>query len=420
MNELLDLTRREIAPAKYYLSEDSGHIVRFEDGAAQTMFSRFADLHVDVLRRQDGIKYDFIYIAAALDEIERDGLFHAVQSVAGEPIGYTNFYKFCAEVFGFKKRTVQYLLAVYRQFCDEQGRIRIEYSNYSYTQLRELTSMDEALHGRISVKTSARQIHKLNDLYKECPPKDGTTWEDDLMEWERRRKKKLEEKNAKKNAIQFVPAVRPDDTDEAHARAPQEDDQDIVTPAAPKKVKTADVIKGLLAQFELLQQSEAGARWERFCDMVTSALKWHSPHLVIYRSDMDVKVQQLESDIRRLKAATCSTVNPSNDGYTPGKLDLKNKKAREEWLRNYESWGVWIDMPELQMKYYRCNFANGCSLIVAVGCKYEWDYSAGRISDQAHDVVRYALLDEQYQVYDTWGISFTQTVEWLTSRGKDI
>ncbi len=37
-------------------------------------------------------------------------------------------------------------------------------------------------------------------------------------------------------------------------------------------------------------------------------------------------------------------------------LELKNDKAREEWLNNYADWGLWIEVPELKLRYYRYRF----------------------------------------------------------------
>ena len=454
MKEVLDLTRRELAPAPGYYKEDFGGLVEFDEGAVKIMFSRMAELHTEVLRRQNEVKQDFIIIGAILAEIEHDGLYHVVQTSPNFGWGYSNFYKFCEAVYGFKQTTTKNLLGVYRTFCNEQGLIKIEYSNYSYSQLVELLPIERGWYPRITAMCSSRQIRKLKTLYKEYVPKQGTTWEDDLKEWERRHKEKQAELNEKKNSIQFVPAFS-GRKDDGQAPDHQEDDQEIVTPTVGKKVRTADVIKGLFAQLELLKQSDEGEKWELFADGVAvclandefvpislmrskiadfekawaeqskemelkdQAIEQQKSQIRLLTWDLDGYKQQFEQ-MKKVDVSTLSFLQLSNEGHTPGKLDLKNKKAREEWLKNYEAWGVWIEVPDLQMKYYRCNFVNGASLIVSVGFRYDWDYSKGRIADEPYEVVRYAVFDEQYKVYDTWGISFTQTVEWLTKYGKEI
>ena len=50
---------------------------------------------------------------------------------------------------------------------------------------------------------------------------------------------------------------------------------------------------------------------------------------------------------------------------TVRKKVLTNDKTRKEWIRAYEKWGVWIDVPDLNMKYYRYNVDSKTAFIVA-------------------------------------------------------
>ena len=472
MNELLDLTRREISPVGNYYSEELGRVVQIEDDAAKLMFSRVADLHTEVLRRQDAVKRDFIIIGAILAEIERDELYHCVSATPPYGWGYSNFYKFCAAVFGYKKRTVANLLAVYRKFCDDQGLIKVQYSNFSYSQLVELSRIEEGYHARISVKCSSKDIRRLKEYYKDNKPKEGTTYEDDLAEWKVQHRAKLDALNAEKNAIQFMPAFHSEQSDKVQPAAPQDDDQEIVTPIVKKKVRTTDVIKGLLAQLELLKQSDQGARWcvfagdvirflrndvasgivstetvremEKRCfaaEEEVNVLSRDNDNLSRDNDELMAQVNVLEEECERCmgqrevlkrdyatllkeynhaQLAISGKMHITYDGYTPEKLDLKNKKAREEWLKGYESWGVWFEVPDLDLKYYRCNFVNGSAVVVTIGSTYEWDYSKNCVRKRPSELVKYSIIDDEREVYDILGVSFTQTVEWLTKHGKEI
>lgn len=44
-------------------------------------------------------------------------------------------------------------------------------------------------------------------------------------------------------------------------------------------------------------------------------------------------------------------------------MQLKNKAEREKFLENYKSWGLWKEVPELELKFYRYEFPNGTVLI---------------------------------------------------------
>ena len=42
---------------------------------------------------------------------------------------------------------------------------------------------------------------------------------------------------------------------------------------------------------------------------------------------------------------------------------MKNNDQRKEWLRNYQSWGLWYEDAHIGVRYYRYEFDNGAQLI---------------------------------------------------------
>ena len=42
---------------------------------------------------------------------------------------------------------------------------------------------------------------------------------------------------------------------------------------------------------------------------------------------------------------------------------MKNNDQRKEWLRNYQSWGLWYEDEHIGVRYYRYKFDNGAQLI---------------------------------------------------------
>ena len=207
MNELLEVKRRELEPAKCYFDE-SGSYTEIVPEAATAMYDRLMQLHTTVRVCQDQAKLNFVQIGQCLAEIERDKLYNCVACAPGRRDGYSNFYKFCEGIFGFKKSTVANLLKVYRTFCDQtDGRLSVEYLNYSYCQLVELSSVDK-FRERIPATCSSRDIKRLRELYKTYTPPRGTTYKDDLEEYSRRHKAELDEKNASRNKLCFQPAPK--------------------------------------------------------------------------------------------------------------------------------------------------------------------------------------------------------------------
>lgn len=63
-------------------------------------------------------------------------------------------------------------------------------------------------------------------------------------------------------------------------------------------------------------------------------------------------------------APTVCTATETPAASTVQKKVLTNDKTRKEWIRAYEKWGVWIDVPDLNMKYYRYNVDRKTAFIV--------------------------------------------------------
>ena len=59
----------------------------------------------------------------------------------------------------------------------------------------------------------------------------------------------------------------------------------------------------------------------------------------------------------------CAATEPPA-ASTVQKTVLTTDKTRKEWIRAYEKWGVWIDVPDLNMKYYRYNVDRKTAFIV--------------------------------------------------------
>lgn len=109
----------------------------------------------------------------------------------------------------------------------------------------------------------------------------------------------------------------------------------------------------------------------------------------------------------------------SDNSGNAEKLNLKNDKARREWLDNYRAWGVWLEVPEVDKTFYRFNFANGCALIVEIGIEYIDCYD-GKGRSRENEYVSYSLIDERHAKYDSHGISYTLVIQWLSEHREEI
>lgn len=58
-------------------------------------------------------------------------------------------------------------------------------------------------------------------------------------------------------------------------------------------------------------------------------------------------------------------MNPSEESEQPELPKFKNNDQRKEWLRNYEDWGLWYTDRNINVNYYKYDFADGSRLVVA-------------------------------------------------------
>ena len=75
----------------------------------------------------------------------------------------------------------------------------------------------------------------------------------------------------------------------------------------------------------------------------------------------DMTVQEIRALKKIKKAVPISeqkTDSEKNCGFEQG-IALKNDSQRLDFFRRYKEWGVWLSVPELSMKFYKCMFNNG-------------------------------------------------------------
>ncbi len=97
-------------------------------------------------------------------------------------------------------------------------------------------------------------------------------------------------------------------------------------------------------------------------------------------------------------------------------LNLKNEKARRAWLDDFRSWGVWLEVKQVDKTFYRFDFANGAALIVEVGFEY-WSFSS---TPGAKERVAYSIIDDKHDKFDSKGICYTDVITWLTAHAKEV
>lgn len=70
-------------------------------------------------------------------------------------------------------------------------------------------------------------------------------------------------------------------------------------------------------------------------------------------------------------------------------ISLSNMEKRERFVRDYQSWGVWLDIPQLSVRVYQAVLPEGQSIMVT-----EFSVKYGRTG-----IYRYVGSDGYYAAY---------------------
>lgn len=112
-------------------------------------------------------------------------------------------------------------------------------------------------------------------------------------------------------------------------------------------------------------------------------------------------------------------------------MQLKNKAQRERFLENYKTWGLMLEIPELELKFYKYTFPNGTVIIATEHARMRFSPSAKSGSAKERAVKYHLILDKsdtykvqfslfEYKVYNPTGDSKTSIVEYLTKTKPEI
>ena len=45
---------------------------------------------------------------------------------------------------------------------------------------------------------------------------------------------------------------------------------------------------------------------------------------------------------------------------------FKNDQERKQFIRDWENWPLWLEVPELGARYRRCDFSDGSAIVVSL------------------------------------------------------
>ena len=102
---------------------------------------------------------------------------------------------------------------------------------------------------------------------------------------------------------------------------------------------------------------EENAKYRRYLEMAKEGFGSNDIRIRTYK----VLIAALAGYIHDLDMI----MNPSEESEQPELPKFKNNDQRKEWLRSYEDWGLWYTDKNINVNYYKYDFADGSRLVVA-------------------------------------------------------
>lgn len=121
----------------------------------------------------------------------------------------------------------------------------------------------------------------------------------------------------------------------------------------------------------------------------------------------------------------CDTVSQSLAAVPDELIQLHNKQERENFITNYKKWGVWKEIPELNLKFYQYKFPTGTQFIVTT---YEIVGNKFYNSDYIREIYRLILSPTdtytdkygEYGYYDPKGNGKSPLIDYLTKTKSKV
>lgn len=124
----------------------------------------------------------------------------------------------------------------------------------------------------------------------------------------------------------------------------------------------------------------------------------------------------------------CDTVSQSDsqsENLNAPLRQLRNRNEREAFLEAYQRWGVWKELPELRVQFYKYDLPNGARIIAQTYVHPPVSYYKHRTEE--YIVAEYALIvpegddfhgayGQEYTYYRPNGASKTAIIEYLTTK----
>ena len=132
----------------------------------------------------------------------------------------------------------------------------------------------------------------------------------------------------------------------------------------------------------------------------------------------NIHIRKMKLRVAALAAFVCDLDNIENPLPKPEQPELpllKNNDQRKFWIENYKAWGMWYRDENIDVNYYKYDFADGSRLIAAEYPQREFYWS-----NEIRDEVYYHLVEKRKEKYNGLGTYDEKYQNSTTSVGEIV
>lgn len=368
---------------------------------AETPEFKFDALEGQIKRSCDGIERNSFMIAACLYGVKK--CFENYHQVTRGQTTYTDLYEYAEALFGFKKTSTKNAINIIEMYFDENGTLKPRFFGFGYSQLVELLPFKAEIPETVTAETTVKAVRELKKAGQTSDQDDEPT--------------PLEELSAAAEEVDEIPEEDPEDAIVEEI----DGNPDEISELPPLPDDIYHVMLEEQALTEAFDDDPDGVAYGG--NDINTDTEENTTNGLDYllkngqTSDQnDKKYDNAIKFIDKIAAGTKPTLHL-----------FKNKKEREDFIKNYKPWGVWKELPELGLKFYRYEFANGAVIIVTECPEYHSWAKEKWVTTARHCLI----LDEDYELpnsygsgccraYDLSGTAPTYIIDYMTKFAKEI
>lgn len=332
--------------------------------------------------------------------------------------GYASIWEFAEDLYGIQRSTCSRWMAINDRFS-VQGNSPVldeRYRQYGKSQLQEMLYLDDKQIEEVKSEMTVKEIREIRK--PESVP--------EVVEVPEIKEPDTEEQIPGQMNVEDYPEILPDDKPEmveqdamcdvAHDETPELVEDVMIEPVAEviEESDPVELYEETSGKSDLEIAREENEKARRYLEM---AKEEFGPN--------DIRIRKQKILIAALAGYICEVdaiENPPEEQEQPELPKLKNNTQREEWLNNYQDWGLWYYDDHIDVNYYKYDFEDGSRLVVTEYPQREQGWKC-----EPRDEHHYHLLEKgkrkagtRNETYDQQYIHYAESKTYLVEFLKNL